>query len=146
MERMESSPMLCKQGVTGSIPVTSTYLFNDLCAHSVFSSSALQSKLWAVKPSRFDRPAEPRWKSGRLASNNEGKHSKCFVESRLQVLLPKSRPQLYRGCTEFDLFSHESYLFGRRRAPALGGLPHQKSIGLVDCAKKREKLRMKWVA
>ena len=24
MERMESSPVLCKQGVTGSIPVTST--------------------------------------------------------------------------------------------------------------------------
>ena len=42
---MESSPMLCKQGVTGSIPVTSTDLFNDLCAHSVFSSSALQSKI-----------------------------------------------------------------------------------------------------
>jgi hypothetical protein len=27
MERMESSPMLCKQGVTGSIPVTSTNIF-----------------------------------------------------------------------------------------------------------------------
>jgi uncharacterized protein YecE (DUF72 family) len=30
MERMESSPMLCEQGVTGSIPVTSTDLFNSL--------------------------------------------------------------------------------------------------------------------
>jgi hypothetical protein len=27
MEWMESSPMLCKQGVTGSIPVTSTNFF-----------------------------------------------------------------------------------------------------------------------
>jgi hypothetical protein len=30
MERMESSPMLCKQGVTVSIPVTSTNLLNSL--------------------------------------------------------------------------------------------------------------------
>jgi hypothetical protein len=27
MERMESAPMLCKQGVTGSIPVMSTIFF-----------------------------------------------------------------------------------------------------------------------
>jgi hypothetical protein len=32
MERMESSPLLCKQGVTGSIPVTSTKpFFSPFC-------------------------------------------------------------------------------------------------------------------
>jgi hypothetical protein len=30
MERMESSPMLCKQGVVGSIPVTSTSSLHGL--------------------------------------------------------------------------------------------------------------------
>jgi hypothetical protein len=39
MERMESSPMLCKQGVTGSIPVTSTIYLpaNQSVANSDFA-------------------------------------------------------------------------------------------------------------
>ena len=34
MELIERTPVLCKQGVTGSIPVTSTNLFNPFVAIS----------------------------------------------------------------------------------------------------------------
>jgi hypothetical protein len=44
MERMESSPMLCKQGVAGSIPATSTNMtrkFNQLLIRSLLGFHTL---------------------------------------------------------------------------------------------------------
>jgi len=48
MERMESSPMLCKQGVTGSIPVTSTIYLpaNQSVANLAFARLQQLGSIW----------------------------------------------------------------------------------------------------
>ena len=69
----------------------------------------------------------------------------------LRVAYRFSSRNLVLGCTEVvrnSICSPTKAISsaGGERLPWAGGLPHQKSIDLVDCAKKREKLRMKWVA
>jgi hypothetical protein len=68
MERMESSPMLCKQGVAGSIPATSTKRFSDCKALtrfifspiSLFWSLGLHSALTYSSPEEFGKRTETR--------------------------------------------------------------------------------------
>jgi hypothetical protein len=88
MERMELSRLLCKQGVTGSIPVTSPNILLSFCKSRLVGAPKFALKLYVVRHTASSSPAS----NSPLRNCPARRFPPYYIESQAQ----------HGGCARFE--------------------------------------------